>query len=424
MKEIQALGALLEDRWRRMDYAQDAFAVIAREALQQADLPRVIDPWDVVRWVHATPSLPAQMDLPANFGDPPVTLFSGSRFVVDVYFWLDSTTAIHQHAFSGAFQVLAGSSVHCSYGFEQETQVNPHLLVGDLKLLDVSLLEVGDVREIHSGPRFIHSLFHLERPSVTITVRTRHAPLDQVQYRYLKPSLAVDDQCHDEAMIKKVQTVTLLLAVNHPDADPMISALLDDSDFQTAFQVLSAAFKHLGRNPVESLFGLTRSRDRFEVMLQRAVQRHGHLAGRLPAVFAERDREADIIRRRKLIEGPQHRFLLALLLNVQDREKLIALVAQRFPEGDPVDRMLAWVEEIAAIRIVGQREPNALGIAGFGRDHLLVLAGLLRGRSEDEIQQGVAGPVSQTTSVRGLAKDLRESAVFRGILGPPAGIAG
>lgn len=424
MKAFQALGAAIEASWRRADYAQDAFAGIAREALESARLTDSVDPWDIVRWVHATPSLPAQLDSPAAFGDLPVTVFAGGRFVVDVYFWLESTTAIHQHAFSGAFQVLAGSSVHSTYRFEMEKQVNPHLLVGDVRLQDVSLLEVGDTREINAGPRFIHSLFHLERPSVTITVRTRHAPLDQVQYRYLKPCLAVDDQCEDEALVRKVQTVSLLLVLDHPDADALINALVAESDFQTAFLVLSEAFGHLGRNPVESLFGLTRSRDRFDAMLGQAAARHGALARRLPAVFAERQREAEIIRRRKMVDGPQHRFLLALLLNVQDREKLIALVAQRFPEGDPVDRLLAWVEEIAAVRVIGQREPNALGIADFGRAHLAVLGGLLRGMDEAQIVGSLADRTLDAASVAALAKVLRGSAVFRGILGAPAGAAG
>ena len=125
-----------------------------------------------------------------------------------------------------------------------------------------------------------------------------------------------------------------------------------------------------------------------------------------------------------MIEGAQHRFLLALLLNVPDREKLVGLVAQRYPDGDPVDRILAWVDEIAAIRIVGQREPNALGIAGFGPAHRAVLAGLLRGRDEAGLAQALLDTVPEPADFATVVRGLRESMVFRGILGPPAGIAG
>ena len=51
--------------------------------------------------MHRAQALPEQMDVEAAFGNPPVTLFAGLRFHIDVYFWLDGTTEIHQHAFAG-----------------------------------------------------------------------------------------------------------------------------------------------------------------------------------------------------------------------------------------------------------------------------------------------------------------------------------
>jgi hypothetical protein len=46
-------------------------------------------------------------------------VYAGRRFYVEVVFWAEGTTAIHQHSFSGAFQVLVGSSIHTLYGFER-----------------------------------------------------------------------------------------------------------------------------------------------------------------------------------------------------------------------------------------------------------------------------------------------------------------
>jgi hypothetical protein len=34
---------------------------------------------------------------------------------IEALFWVDGTTSIHQHSFSGAFQVLAGKSIHSRY---------------------------------------------------------------------------------------------------------------------------------------------------------------------------------------------------------------------------------------------------------------------------------------------------------------------
>ena len=95
MRAFDELGDALEQRWRGENYDERAFPAIAADALTRADLVRQVDPWSIIRWIHATPSLPAQQDLDDDFGDLPVTLFNGSRFYIDAYFWLDGTTSIH-----------------------------------------------------------------------------------------------------------------------------------------------------------------------------------------------------------------------------------------------------------------------------------------------------------------------------------------
>ena len=331
MQPFAELGALVEGRWRDKNYDENIFPSIAARALREADLTARVDPWEIIRWVHTTTDLPHQMDPQGKFGNPPITLFAGPRFYIDVYYWLDSTTSIHQHAFSGAFQVLLGSSVHSNYEFKKKREINPHFLIGDISLKDVSLLGKGDIKKIHSGSRFIHSLFHLERPSATIVIRSYDAPGAAVQYEYLKPYIAIDPFFDEPWMTKKVQTVSLLLSMKHPEADQMICDLLDMADFHTTFAVLEAAFGFLGRNELEDLFQVSKSADRFQAMLDRARRRHGTLADLLPAVFDEKLRQADIIKRRGMIEGADHRFFLALLLNVPERTRVLDLVKQRIP---------------------------------------------------------------------------------------------
>ena len=265
MKAFTEVGRLIETQWCDKNYNDDAFPAIAANALLEADLAAQIDLWDPVRWVHTTGNLPEQIDPKAKFGDPPITLFVSSRFFIAVYYWLDSTTAIHEHAFSGAFQVLHGGSVHGAYEFEQVLEVNQRLRIGDISLRDVSLLTKGDVRTILAGSRFIHSLFHLERPSATIVVRTRGNTARQFTNK--KPYLGFDAFDFEAWRRRKIQTVELLLSSNHPDADQMICDLLDASDFHTAFLILDTAFKRLGSNPLEKLFRASKSMYRFNEML-------------------------------------------------------------------------------------------------------------------------------------------------------------
>src|SRR5215469_6516468 len=235
MQFFQDLGSLVEQRWKGRNYEEEAFPEIAASALAESNSSKLVNPWDIIRWVNTAAYLPEQQDIPGRFGDPPITLYNGPRFYVDVYFWVDGTTSIHQHAFCGAFQVLLGSSILSEYKFEEQQEINAALSIGRITLNEVELLEQGDIRLILPGKQYIHSLFHLDRPSASIVIRTRQSPSGLPQYDYHKPYFAADPFFQEPAMIKKVQSAALLLKIKHPDADDLIGELVSGSDFHTAF---------------------------------------------------------------------------------------------------------------------------------------------------------------------------------------------
>src|SRR6266481_4745426 len=421
MRQFEELGVLVESRWRAQNYNEDLFPEIASQTLAESDLTGQVDPWEIIRWVHTTAELPRQQDRKANFGNPPITLFNGPRFYVDVYFWLDGTTTIHQHAFSGAFQVLLGSSVHARYQFEVEREINPHFLAGKLYFRDVSMLKRGDVRKISPGPEFIHSLFHLDRPSVTITIRTYKAPNFDRQYSYLRPNLAINPFFTDVSLIRRVQTVSLILRMKHPEADKFIGELVESSDFQTVYAVLREAFDFLCHRELEEIVGVTRSRDRFEALLDRARRKHGDLVNLLGPVFEEEWRQAEIIRRRAEVKNEDHRFLMALILNVPERNRMLELVKERFSNADAIDLIVGWVRELAATRTFGSKEPNVLGGQEFDNGHLFVLKGLLQGHTVEKIKARAAeeaGLTGVNWPIEEMANDLKALATFKGILSP------
>ena len=413
MQAFRELGVRIETEWRDKNYNDDVFPEIAANALLEADLVAKIDTWDPVRWVHTTTNFTHQQDPQATFGDPPITLFNGRRFFIDVYYWLDSTTSIHEHGFSGAFQVLHGGSVHGVYDFDQVFEINRRFRIGDISLRDVSLLSKGDIRMIPSGSRFVHSLFHLDRPSATVVVRTMGG--DIRQFNYVKPYLGLDGFYFEQWMQRKIQTVSLLLSSNHPDADQMIWDLLDASDFHTTFLILNMAIRHLGSNNLEKLFRVSKSMDRFHAMLDHARQRHGALADLLPAVFDESLRQSDIIARRQTIEGADHRLFLGLLLNVPERTKLLELITQRFPDSDAVELIIRWVKELSSIRAFGSPEPNVLGIKGIDEIYLMVLAGCLKGLRKDEVE-ALVGQDYPSTATDEIVANIKEATIFKSVL--------
>jgi hypothetical protein len=422
MEEFQKLGALVEDRWKAENYSEQLFPEIAAQALRDADLPARVDPWEIIRWVHSAESLPQQADIEGRFGNPPITLFCGPRFFIDIYYWLDGATSIHQHSFTGAFQVLLGSSIHSRYSFREDRVINEHFSVGELKLEEVQLLRLKDVRPIRAGKNFIHSLFHLDRPSATITIRTEFTPSAALQYDYRKPYFALDPFFRNAAMTKKVQTIGLLLGAKHKDADAMIGDLCCSSDFQTAYFVLAETFQKFQSNEMDQLFGLSTGKDRFKAILERCRSVHGELTDKVLPVLEEYERQMSIVHRRGTITKDAHRFFLALLLNVSSRTKILELVGQRYPEQEPVETILDWVEELGRTRVLGSKETNALGMPEFDDFYVFVLECLLEGLSSAQIDQKAIAQYPPESAaelkqrIPTVMETFRESILFKSLL--------
>jgi hypothetical protein len=75
-------------------------------------------------------------------------------------------------------------------------------------------------------------------------------------------------------------------------------------------------------------------------------KKHGALALGIESTLDECGRRDRIKAMRARISDPEHRFFLALLLNVRTRGDLFSLVAQRFPEESVVDVIIRWSEEL------------------------------------------------------------------------------
>lgn len=387
MKVFEELGNRVEELWRAEEYDEELLPSIAKAALEEADLPSKTDPWQILEWTLAERGLPTQRDLPSSFGQPAITLYISARFHIDVYFWFDGTTSIHRHGFCGAFQVLHGSSIHSWYEFETSKRLNRFTEVGEMKLKLCELLNVGDIQEIWSGSRYIHSLFHLNRPSATIVIRTYRSPLHPPQLNYHKPCLGIDPFFEEPNTVKKIQAAAALLRAERPEADELLGSYLRDSDFQTCFNILNSLKSLIAADPLRMMFNINSSSDRFVKLLDLVGEEHPAVADVLPSVFGYAERMERIIRQRSFVSDPELRFFLALVLNVEGRDNIMALITQRFPDVDPVEKILDWVEALAGMRVMGAGVSNALGIEGFDDADLLILENLLRGMDDDQARR-------------------------------------
>jgi hypothetical protein len=155
--------------------------------------------------------------------------------------------------------------------------------------------------------------------------------------------------------------------------------------------------------------------------MQIARRRHGELVDLIRPVFDEVNRQTNLFHRRGQITSGDHRFFLALLLNIPDRLKFLELVSSRYPDRDPVETVTDWVEELASTKMSGSPEPNVLGISDYDDDYLLVFQCLLEGKTLDETKRAFVEELSVEyaneigSKPEQLYESIRSSLLFKSI---------
>jgi hypothetical protein len=349
---IDRLGAAIERAWRETDFEPHAFPDICLTALSAARLHETVQPADIVSWALATVDLPPQADPGSRFGQPPVTLFRSRLFYIDALFWVDGMPAIHDHGFSGAFQVLAGSSIETRFEFQRDRDINGRFALGSLRVVDSVLLDTGSIRPIVAGPGMIHSLFHLARPSVSLVARTYWDPQPGLQFEYFQPGIASESFARDEHRERLTQIAKMLQATSDPSFEQQLGDLVARSDLQTAFALLRSCAALPDRGLLNRL--VDRVRDPQAV----ALFRQG---------FAEIHRVDYLRSRRSLVHDPDLRFFLAVLLNSHRRVDVLRLAASYYPSVAPEKQIAAWLAQLSRVTMRVQVdgaawEPNALGL--------------------------------------------------------------
>tara|TARA_R110002073_G_scaffold74100_2_gene181034 strand:+ start:21887 stop:23080 length:1194 start_codon:yes stop_codon:yes gene_type:complete len=359
---FEQLASDLESR-----LGSESLPTAAAAALQSFLATNPITPSDVLTWVANATTLPRQEDLEASFGEPPITVLNRPEFYIQVLFWRDGTTRIHQHAFSGAFAVLSGSSIHVTYSFAPEIVVSEHFMTGRLQHENTEYLRTGDCREIVGGTEFIHSVFHLDSPTVSIVVRNHSDQNATTQLAY-SPTVALDLFERSADYVRKRQVLDLVC--EEENADELLAAMIASSSLCSSYLLLEQVARRRGRIGAIS------------ELLAHAQSVHGNVVQAFAESLTEMLRVENIVERRKAIRNPEHRRILALLLTVPNRQTILALLTTIEPSPDPVSTLVQALREMRSLPAPSQWGPNALGL-DLDDDALAFIERVLRGASVD-----------------------------------------
>lgn len=335
LEYFRFLGIRIEQAWIARGYDEEVFPQIVLDKLSETSPHQHVKYQDIVDWCFEAHRPFRQSASAELFGEPPITLFQAPRFYIEALFWFSATTAIHEHSFSGAFAVLAGSSVHSHWRFTPERSVNSRMLQGRLERESTEILRPGGVRPIRSGDRLIHQLFHLEVPSVTIVVRTYVDRNQLPQYKYLLPGLAVDEESRDPDRLRRLLFIQAMVRNQLDGLEHYCRKLIEESDVESIYYLFATlAARKASPELLASLYDAAR-------------ERHGSIVDTFKSVCEWQKRERIITGLRSKVTASEPRFLLALLMLMPNRDAIFDAVRLQYPQADPMSTIETWLQDMS-----------------------------------------------------------------------------
>jgi len=323
---IDSFGRALGERWSRNGYRASSFAAFAVDSLRDID--------DATFGLDATVEslmsgrIPPPSYPDVQFSDCRITTFRDPRFYVQTLVWMTGSVAIHDHTFAGAFRVQAGTALHATYRFTRGEEVSSRAEVGTLELVGVEHLRPGDVRAIEPGWEFIHCLFHLGSPSVTMLARLTNVPSATPAHAYLRHpkhvhaiALAGD---RPSLLGKQLELLNLLASVDERAFRRQLHAFAEYGQFDEVIELVLANINRLS------------TPETFVPLYQVLERRFGTVAKILPKLFDEHRRIIRLRQARARIVDTDGRFLLALSMLAPGAEQAVRLAGEYWKTEAPV----------------------------------------------------------------------------------------
>ena len=362
VRALVRIGEDIERHWATRNYRRRSFEDIAAECLLAASYHRQFDEDEIITWVNRNASLPEQLDPRSNFGQPPLTVWRTDRFVVDLYFWVDTETSIHDHSFSGAFTNLTGQSLNCTYQFERGVQADEGVSLGSLQLNRAEHLKPGDVCTITAGPKFIHRVWHLDNPTITLVPRTVTRQRGLWQYSYYPEGLAV--RYRRKAPIefqRRREFLEYVFRRRHPRRIEFAEEVLSRARGYRLFTLLG-----------DLLFYLKEPDELNSLIACLPTNCHDWVNTAL-AVMRATDPLKGVVWRR--LRRTEHRLLIALLSTYQESQSVAEWLARHGYADDFTATLTSWLSAMD--------EDKALRLhLGSARTEIIAL--MLRGLSDKE----------------------------------------
>jgi len=353
------MGNSLEQQWREQQFESSCFPELARNSIEQSQPHKKVSTDLVSEWLFSSCALPEQLGLQSQFGDMALTVYKCEQFYIELLYWLDGTTSIHQHGFCGAFSVLQGSSIHSLYKLENVEIITDTFMFADIELQSCELLNKGDVRAIFPGEQMAHALFHLEQPNISLVVRNYREQSVAHQYRYLPPYLAYCPFTVDEKLECQQRLLSTLFKLDRNLFSDTIESVLPSLSLEYQVRLLS--------NNVYQL----KSLGMLDNVLESFSERFPMYGERVKESLLWLNHSNTILGWRQKTTEKDLRFFLAVILNAPNKETAWHLIQQTYPERVIDSLVFEWLGRLVA--------SSEIDDASLTEDSLPFIDCLLRG---------------------------------------------
>lgn len=232
--------AQIEEEWKKQDYNVEAFPYIVEDldAYHRCDLQAFSN----LRFLRQCLDIPKVSEIQrlSSFSDVYYRLFDNGKFWVEVLNWWGSDINIHDHDFSAVQYQLKGSALNVEYEFSPLGKPKEGVVVGDYSIRNAALWRPGRHSIVRPGRIAPHNICHIDRPTVSLLIRTHpHAEFGP-QWNYFPPGVASSYGVADAVFRKNIKSLRLLAA---HDEVSFREAVADFARERPASQRLFAAIK-------------------------------------------------------------------------------------------------------------------------------------------------------------------------------------
>lgn len=190
----------------------EGFAHSAGRALAEATLWRKVSALDGLSWAISAERVQATEN---NFGQPGITVLSRPEYRIDLLYWLQNAAPRHGHVSNGAFAAVHGRRLLTTFTFDSIEQIDSRVTLGDLASQPTTLMEEGESAQISES--LIHDLWWLEKPSMTISIRSAARSNAADAREYWESGVNIHPyQLHSDSTVERQLAALALMRLGSP----------------------------------------------------------------------------------------------------------------------------------------------------------------------------------------------------------------